>query len=1522
MLMASSLVLHGLSFAQAGGASGGGFSVSQNGFPTYSYPLALPPGIAGLEPELSLNYTGNPTAGGSIGSGWSLKGLSVITRCQASKATDGRRVDFKYLPADKLCLDGNRLIQTDANGAVAGGSVPVQTNDSLGVDGGVREYRTEIDSYARIRAYGSAGGNSANGPAYFKVWTRDGRILEFGSNPNNNASAQIAVSAGNPVVMAWALSRISDLHGNYADFKYEVRDTAWGSGPAGAPNVGREWNLSEVQYTGNGAQAPTSKVVFEYADRPDYPYGSGKLQDRSETYRYGFKTVSIRLLQNIRTYVNSPNPASLGPAASAVLVATWHLGYDNGPNTNRSRLTSIRQCAGAAATACIQPVLFTYSAGGNDAYVAAPAYNLSSLLFDSMQAIPVDANGDGRMDLLIQAHGSTPTGLYLSNGDGSFTPASGYNMPAWPTEAAVDFNGDGFPDMLTGTVPNGQSITNTIYLNNGDGSYRKGASFTSPDLGLGSGRSPFSASGVVCSGAEAGSGVCYGWTKHGVRYFMDVDSDGLPDMVTSVVGANSAFPASFVQPGGTASATNLSYYQPYCLQPGWGCQTHVSHGNGDGSFTEIATNMAAWSMVLNPGIAKSMTGNGLTDLEGEAWFYPMHPNELPRFYRGAWLSQGDGNFLPALSPLVPQAESTLGCDSVSGSICFDSNGSGLQSAGMYGGTDSNVVYALNMGALDYSKTGALSVSQPVHIAAADWVSILPNPPKSNYYKSNYGLYPASIKGTGRDDLIRWGDDYTKNELFVARGDGDYQLSTTFTLNGQFMRSDGTASVMAGDFTGHGNVEFLVSNGFATPAQAYNAAEPPPLQLITAIKGDQTNIVSKLYVKADPSPPDQLQTITSSTGIVTRINYVPLGNSQGRYTPQMGSYPKAAMALPWQLVASVTEDTGVGSATATTQYSYAGLKGNLLGRGMLGFASMSQQGVGPDGSPITTQTWFAQDFPYVGSPSAVKTWAGTLADNPATPLSYVTNVYCDATSATGAAAQANMFAPCVPGLPVAQPYLYSAAETHADLDGKAQASVNRNFTVNNCGSHLTSTETLVSSGYVPQTLVTTTTDSFTADNTAGDTWLRCKLQKETVQHALPAGVPVIATTAGSSPYASNQAGAPNLINLAAAPASVSTNLADPGALSQNITLTPTGKFAAPLTYTVSKKSGATSLVTVTPGATTHIAASLANYGASLSETYTVKAADYLGRWGSVDIPVVFSISKKATTTTVSNAASATASQTVAVTATVAGASPTGTVSFRDASTGADLGTATLSNGSASVMSKVLTAGIHTFSAVYNSDGANNTSSSSSTINVGKINTTTSISPSTTLTELGWGITFTAHVNGYIPGQSVTFTDGGTGLATVGVDGNGNAAYSTGFNVAGNHTIGAAYSGDANNNPSNTAVTVGIFPPISLSLGGSFGSTTNASFYRAMPRGSTKCIQTFTVTSSATGGTGNYPGYSWQLDTSSPWVTMSQSGTSLTVSLSMPVRNVVTVGPVLIVTDAYGVQARLPMSIIFTCDLQGD
>ncbi|MFT7773447.1 SpvB/TcaC N-terminal domain-containing protein [Roseateles sp.] len=144
-----------------------GVDVSQSGSPNFSYPVDLPIGPNGLRPQVTLAYTG--AGNGVLGQGWSLQATSMISRCPTSYLIDGKSFPIWRQPSDKLCLDGERLIQTDSAGNPL---QPTTTNDVAGLSGSsYREYRTQADKRWRIRAYGIAGINS---PKYFIVRGADG----------------------------------------------------------------------------------------------------------------------------------------------------------------------------------------------------------------------------------------------------------------------------------------------------------------------------------------------------------------------------------------------------------------------------------------------------------------------------------------------------------------------------------------------------------------------------------------------------------------------------------------------------------------------------------------------------------------------------------------------------------------------------------------------------------------------------------------------------------------------------------------------------------------------------------------------------------------------------------------------------------------------------------------------------------------------------------------------------------------------------------------------------------------------------------------------------------------------------------------------------------------------------------------------------------------------------------------------------------------------------------------------------
>ncbi len=110
------------SFANAGsnetivaGALSGKYAVSNTGAATFSIPIQIPPGIAGVNPNLTIEYN-SQSGNGLLGLGWSVSGLSSITRCPSTLVQE-IGIDYSKPYAginlnsnDRFCLDGQFLV--------------------------------------------------------------------------------------------------------------------------------------------------------------------------------------------------------------------------------------------------------------------------------------------------------------------------------------------------------------------------------------------------------------------------------------------------------------------------------------------------------------------------------------------------------------------------------------------------------------------------------------------------------------------------------------------------------------------------------------------------------------------------------------------------------------------------------------------------------------------------------------------------------------------------------------------------------------------------------------------------------------------------------------------------------------------------------------------------------------------------------------------------------------------------------------------------------------------------------------------------------------------------------------------------------------------------------------------------------------------------------------------------------------------------------------------------------------------
>lgn len=440
------------------GRTAGAFSVSPDGAARYTIPLWVPAGRGKVAPELSLAYDSRG-GNGLLGVGWTLTGLSGISWCPRTIAQDGYTDGGHFDGADALCLGGARLIPVSAP------QLPQ------------RDYRIEQETFARITAFGT----EDNVPDYFQVRTRDGRILTYGQTADSRVrpfllqagpdrgEPGLGRAPGNPrVTTGWALNLVQDRNGNSATVQYTQTE-----GDA----TGLWWSqLRPLRIS----YAPNRKVEFSYVGRTDPIDGfSGGTHTRTDV-----------LLSRIEAWG--------GPqGGQAELLRQYRLAYDDSASiTRRNLLRSVVECDGAGA--CKRPQTFDWSPG--------------SLEFQEIDAgaMPpaavsiVDADGDGRSDVVVPHELRRSTGTGLAAPVPSGLPSSGGVVP-------VDVDGGGRSEVLA-EAPDGEQgpgLRWRLYQSNGT------AFFPAPG-NLGRWRP--SAQKVLPA------------------YLADLDGNGLPDFVETQPG--------------------------------------------------------------------------------------------------------------------------------------------------------------------------------------------------------------------------------------------------------------------------------------------------------------------------------------------------------------------------------------------------------------------------------------------------------------------------------------------------------------------------------------------------------------------------------------------------------------------------------------------------------------------------------------------------------------------------------------------------------------------------------------------------------------------------------------------------------------------------------------------------------------------------------------------------------------------------------------------------------------------------
>lgn len=441
------------------GSTAGQFRVDESGSATYQIPLYVAPATGGVAPEMALGYSSGG-GDGILGVGFNLSGQSAITRCRKSvEAGDGPgpHPTIQFNESDAYCLDGQRLI--------AVGTMPSQGNATV--------YRTEIDGLANIIGYNEAG--VSGGPAYWKVWSKDGTLRLYGLSGRSHSEANcVAPPAGiagltetcngrvyrnaqvnsvwqqQPQVMSWQLSKIRsrDPAGGAIEFAYQIDSS------------NAEVLLRQVAYSGaDFGVRPSAAIRFLYAPRtrPTISYMSGA------------RVRSGQVLTDIQSYT-----------ADGALARRYEINYSTKPTpSGRPLLTSVRELAANGAS--YPPTEFTWSepSNGFDVYEAYAGHKFNKLVRYKYG----DINGDGRADLIWTKGDQDETQAIQFNFSGigatgklEFQATQGTGLVVndnWANREkswqVFDFNQDGRDDLMVASFTNGYSGEWRIHLSNGSG---------------------------------------------------------------------------------------------------------------------------------------------------------------------------------------------------------------------------------------------------------------------------------------------------------------------------------------------------------------------------------------------------------------------------------------------------------------------------------------------------------------------------------------------------------------------------------------------------------------------------------------------------------------------------------------------------------------------------------------------------------------------------------------------------------------------------------------------------------------------------------------------------------------------------------------------------------------------------------------------------------------------------------------------------------------------------------------------
>lgn len=910
------------------GSTPGSYAIS-NGVLIYSIPIVVPPGTAGMNPNISVEYNSNSSFG-ILGDGWGLNCVSSVSRVNKNlyhnAVCDAVQLDAN----DAFSLDGNRLISS----GVPNSFVSENENFSL------ITYDPSNDLYL--------------------VKTKDGKTLEYGSTANSKMQFTVG---GTQTTYVWYLTKIYDNYNNTILYTY-LKNPSTIDGA-----TYNEMVISQIDYTINDLATPKisayNSVKFEYEQRSDI----------DSKYIKGNLIGSTLLLREIE--VNCEN----------VMMKRYEFNYGKN-EINESFLNEIKEYGSDNSnlnSTAIQYKPVQSPASGVDIHEALNSDGFVEPVTDYSfhtpqdanlsyyhQYIPGDFNGDGRTDLLGLVYGINSDGsfsysfadVFINNDNGlSYTRhTSGINLnntnnfgwdpisndmygfitralPSSATFNVVDVDGDGMDDIVMENTGNIHFITYDTYLSIGTG---------------------FQLKNQFVQGSKS--------------YFAigDVDGDGLPEGILHDASIFK-FEIFDLQTGAVHATTTINNMDEG--EPGVGISTVDFDGDGT---SEFITCDGKYFFILDPkfnssGVLQSVDQIYKIPLQNSFNVSTPDPDRLMVCdFNGDHIS--DYIISPAnASPYVlfgtgtavtaPSAGVTFANAPGHATQVTNQNGSSYRPslidqteyviADVNGDSKSDLV-------LFASSSNSSGAYQYLIVSAAYGGGNI-----NNVNQLTGGFLPAYGSDPSTNTLLRGfmptyehGDDKSYIPEFCPGdfdGDGTQDIMFKVQLSPLTGASENTNSYMPHDNT---TASRIITNPFSN---RYPGSPTNAIQSITDgsnLKATFTyNSISSLdysnvvYIPLSANPLYNTPNTTHLPRISGGSQQCPFYN---KGTSSAISYPTVQFQKPLNLVTGVVSDNGIGG-TSTTTYTYTDAEVQMQGRGFLGFGSITATNADEKIKTVSTYT---------------------------------------------------------------------------------------------------------------------------------------------------------------------------------------------------------------------------------------------------------------------------------------------------------------------------------------------------------------------------------------------------------------------------------------------------------------------------------------------------------------------------------------------------------------------------------------